>query len=450
MKKEENRMTKGSIPKTLVLFALPLLGSSFVQQLYNTADMMFVGNFVNKIGAAAVGASSLLFTLLIGLFTGVSVGVGVVISQLVGKGDEEKATKTAHTAIAFSLIGGLILTVIGIVFARPLLNLMNTPPSIMGDAMDYLRIYFLSMVPMILFNMGSGIIRATGDSKTPFYVLIAGGLTNVAMDYLLIVHIPLGVVGAAAATCFSQSVTAVLILRILLRGRGGIVLEFSKLKVDRALLNRILYIGLPAGIQGMVITLSNIIVQFYINGYGENAVAAYAAYFKLENLLWMPIVALGQAVTTFSGQNTGAMKFDRLKRGLLTGILMSGAVVIAVAAIILWQPDFFLGLFSNDEEVIALAKTIIFTTFPFYWFYSILESAGGTIRGMGFSVTSMSITMGVLCGFRVLLLILNDHFGPGFPGVAMVYPITWGATALSFVVAFFICLKKKKAEVISA
>lgn len=446
MKKKELVMTEGPIGPSLIAFALPLLGSSFIQQLYNTADMIFVGNFVHKQGAAAVGASSLLFTLLIGLFTGVSVGVGILISHEVGRKNREGAVQTSHTAISFGLIGSLFLTAVGIIFAEDLLLLMNTPAEIMRDSILYLRIYFLSMLPMVLYNMGAGILRASGDSKTPFYILVVGGIANIIANTLFIVLIPWGVAGAAIATCISQGVTAVLVLRELYLKEGYIQLEKFRFDLDGERLKRILHLGLPAGIQAMIITFSNIIVQYYINGYGENAVAAYATYFKLENILWMPIVSLGQASMTFAGQNTGALKFDRIKRGALISGLLSGGVVIVISALVLAMPETFFRIFIDDREVIALGKTIVATTFPFYWFYSIIESAGGSIRGMGYSILSMVITIGVLCGLRIVLLVVNDHIGPGFPGVAMVYPVTWGCTALTFAVALAVILRKKKRE----
>lgn len=446
MEKKELVMTEGKIGPSLIAFALPLLGSSFIQQLYNTADMIFVGNFVHKQGAAAVGASSLIFTLLIGLFTGVSVGVGVLISHEVGRKNREEAIQTAHTAISFGLVGSLILTALGIIFSEELLLLMNTPSEIMKDSMIYIRIYFLSMLPMVIYNMGSGILRASGDSKTPFYILVIGGLANIAANTLFIVILPWGVAGAAIATCISQGVTAILILWRLYFKEGYIQMEKFQFNLDRDRLKRILHLGLPAGIQAMVITFSNIIVQYYINGYGPDAVAAYATYFKLENILWMPIVSLGQASMTFAGQNTGALKFDRIKQGALISGLLSGGVVIVISVIVLLMPETFFRIFINDPKVIALGKTIVSTTFPFYWFYSIIESAGGSIRGMGYSMLSMVITIGVLCGLRIVLLIVNDHIGPGFPGVAMVYPITWGLTALAFVISLGIVLRKKKSQ----
>lgn len=444
MSKKQYDMTQGNIWKALVTFALPLLGGSLFQQLYNTADMIFVGNFVNKSAAAAVGASSLLFACLIGLFTGVSVGTGVVVAQKIGAKDMESAHKASHTAIYFSILGGVVITIIGILFSEKLLLLINTPMDILLEADIYLKIYFLSIIPMILYNMGSGIIRATGDSKTPFQILIIGGIVNVLANAFFIILMKLGVLGVAIATCISQLLTAFLVLRYLFRNKSIIKIEKSKLKIDNTLLKNILYLGLPAGIQSMIMTFSNIIVQYYINGYGKDAIAAYAFYFKLENFIWMPIVALGQATTTFVGQNTGARDFDRVKKGTINSVLLSGSVAITVASIILLFPTFFFRIFTSEMDVIDLGRKIIFISFPFYWFYSILETMGGSLRGMGYSIVTMIISVSTMSLFRILVLYILGKYNLEYYQMAVVYPITWGLSALSLTMAFIILLKKKR------
>lgn len=437
MSKKVNTMVEGKILKAIVYFALPLLGGSLIQQLYNTADMIFVGNFINKQAAAAVGASGLLFTCLIGLLTGVSIGVGIVISQKVGAQDIEYANKTAHTAIAFGILSGFILMMTGLIFTEKLLKFMNTPQEIMRESVIYLKIYFLSMIPMILYNMGSAIIRSSGNSKTPFYILIVGGLLNIVANTIFIVLFKMGVAGVAIATLISQGATAILVMLYLFKENFIIRLELKLLKIDLHILKKILYYGLPAGIQSMVITFSNIVVQYYINGYGGDAVAAYATYFKLENFIWMPIVAIGQAVTTFSGQNTGAKNYERVKKGTVIATALSVGMTLCISFLILMFPTIFFRIFIKDITVINLGVKIVFTTFPFYWLYSILENAGGSVRGMGYSITSMSIIIGVICVFRIFLLVMISRFNLGFQGVAFVYPITWFITALMFSFAFF-------------
>ena len=436
-------MTKGKIWTIILSFSLPLLGASLIQQLYNTADMIFVGNFVGKEATGAVGASSLLFTCIIGLFTGVSIGVGVAVSQKIGSKDLEMASKVSHTAITFGIIGGIILTLIGFFSAEFLLTLMNTPKEIMYDSVLYLKIYFLSMLPMILYNIGAGIIRSTGNSKTPFYILIIGGLTNVLANYIFIVVFKMGVSGVAIATALSQTLTAAIVLTYLFKNKTAIKFKTSELKIDFSLLKQILYFGLPAGIQSMLITFSNIIVQYYINGYGGDAVAAYATYFKLENFIWMPIVAIGQASMTFSGQNVGASNYKRVKKGALVAILLSGGLSIIIATIILIFSHTFMRIFIKNEEIIYLGSQIALTTFPFYWLYSILEVLGSSLRGMGYSIVSMYITIICLCGVRISLLYLISKFNLDFKSVAYVYPMTWFFTASVFIIAFLKIINKK-------
>ena len=436
-------MTKGKIWTIILSFSLPLLGASLIQQLYNTADMIFVGNFVGKEATGAVGASSLLFTCIIGLFTGVSIGVGVAVSQKIGSKDLEMSSKVSHTAITFGIIGGIILTLIGFYSAEFLLTLMNTPKDIMYDSVLYLKIYFLSMLPMILYNIGAGIIRSTGNSKTPFYILIIGGLTNVLANYIFIVVFKMGVSGVAIATALSQTLTAAIVLTYLFKNKTAIKFKTSELKIDFSLLKQILYFGLPAGIQSMLITFSNIIVQYYINGYGGDAVAAYATYFKLENFIWMPIVAIGQASMTFSGQNVGANNYKRVKKGAFVAILLSGGLSVIIATIILIFSHTFMRIFIKNEEIIYLGSQIALTTFPFYWLYSILEVLGSSLRGMGYSIVSMYITIICLCGVRISLLYLISKFNLDFKSIAYVYPMTWFFTASIFIIAFLKIIGKK-------
>ena len=436
-------MTKGEIWTIILSFSLPLLGASLIQQLYNTADMIFVGNFVGKEATGAVGASSLLFTCIIGLFTGVSIGVGVAVSQKIGSKDLEMASKVSHTAITFGIIGGIVLTFIGFFSAEFLLTLMNTPKEIMYDSVLYLKIYFLSMLPMILYNIGAGIIRSTGNSKTPFYILIIGGLTNVFANYIFVVVFKMGVSGVAIATALSQTLTAAIVLTYLFKNKTAIKFKTSELKIDFSLLKQILYFGLPAGIQSMLITFSNIIVQYYINGYGGDAVAAYATYFKLENFIWMPIVAIGQASMTFSGQNVGANNYKRVKKGAFVAILLSGGLSIVIATIILSFSHTFMRIFIKNKEIIYLGSQIALTTFPFYWLYSILEVLGSSLRGMGYSIVSMYITIICLCGVRISLLYLISKFNLDFKSVAYVYPMTWFFTASIFIIAFLKIIGKK-------
>ncbi len=414
----------------MLLFSLPLVAGSVFQQLYNTADFIFVGNLVGKNAAAAVGASGILVTCLIGLFTGIAVGTGVVVSQDIGARNGESVRECGHTAVTLAVVMGILLTLVGELGAVAILKFMHTPGEIMPEAVAYIRLYFLGMLPMILYNVGSGILRACGDSRSPFYVLAAGGFLNVCADWLCIAVLGMGVRGAAIATTVSQSFSAVMILAFLLRGNQFFQLKVSALCVSRKSLGRILANGLPAGIQAMVITLSNMVVQYHINGYGTSAVAAFATYYKLENFTYMPVLAFGSAVTTFAGQNYGAGKMDRVRKGARVAAILSSLIVAALAFFLLAIGHTALGWFVKDEEVIHNGLLIIGVTFPLYWMNSLIEVLSGTLRGLGRSLTSMVMILATLCGLRVLVITILDLHFHDIRILATVYPISWGAAIL--------------------
>ena len=441
-------MTSGRILPQLVLFSIPMLGSSLVQQLYNTADLLFVGNFAGKTSAAAVGSSGLIFTCLIGLFTGISTGAGISISHLWGAGKKDKASKSAYTAMLVGIIGSFILMVIGILGANKILEILQTPSEVMKEAVTYIRIYFLSMIPMIIYNMGSSILMACGNSKIPFYILILGGITNIIADTVLVAILRYGVVGAAIATSISQTVTAVCMVWYLMSKNSPINVFYKNTKLELYALKEILKYGLPAGIQSVIITVSNVVVQYYINGYGENVVAAYAAYFKIESVIYLPIMACGQAITTFVGQNYGIGLYDRIKKGAIHGVLLSCAITIGMTKLVLMVPEVAVRLFINDSEVISHGIHILMTTFPVYWIYAVLVVIGGALRGMGYALTSMIIIMFGLCGLRVVLLYLINQFELHFNAIATVYPITWTITALGFSIIFCIVMIKQRKKLI--
>ena len=439
-------MTEGSIVTPLIRFILPLIGSSIFQQLYNTVDFLYVGNLLNKTSAAAVGASSTLITCCIGLFSGISVGTGVVSGQAVGAGHHEKADRVLHTSVTFGTAGGLILMILGLLFAPGILRLLNTPENVMPEAVLYIRIYLLSIPMMIYYNMCAGELRALGDSRTPFHILIICGFLNVAADAFLMIVIPLGVAGVAIATAVSQGMSAVLITRALTRDDLPVRLSARKMEVDRALLGEILRIGLPSGIQTVIITFSNVMVQYHINAFGEVAVAAFATYYKAENFIYLPIMAFGQASTTFSAQNTGAGQFGRIRRGTVLTAGISMAVTALIAGLILCFPTTVFSWFMKDREVVASTVLLAMVSFPFYWIYPIMEVTGGALRGMGYSISSMIIILSNLCALRVSLLAVFSRRFHSLRSLAAVYPITWASAASCFVVLFIIVMRRKARE----
>jgi len=434
-------MTKGPIFGPLIRFILPMIGGSVFQQLYNTVDFIFVGNVMDKTAAAAVGASATLINVTIGLFTGISVGTTVVAAQAIGSGRDDIGRKALHTSVAFGLIGGILLLLLGGFFAPNILQLLNTPATVMPQAVTYIRIYLISVPMLVFYNMVSGSFRAEGDSSTPFTVLVICGLLNVVFDALFMIVIPLGVAGAAIATTFTQGLSALLIGLFARRPSRRLRLSAREIRIDKEILIKVLKIGLPTGIQTIIITFSNIIVQFYINGFGDTAVAAFATYYKVENLNFLAILAFGQASTAFAGQNMGAGEYRRIRKGSLiltfTGVVIvlcvSGAILIFSGTVFRW--------FMKDPEVIRNAVSLAMVSFPFYWIYPAIEVFGGAVRAMGHALTSMFIIIANLCVVRITLLAaLSKNIGT-LQSIAAVYPITWATAAACFTVAFSLFLR---------
>lgn len=436
-------MTKGPIVGPLFRFILPLVGSSIFQQLYNTVDFLFVGNFLNKTSAAAVGASATLITCTIGLFSGISVGTSVAAAQAIGGGDRDRAERALHSSVTFGLVGGLLLMTLGILFAPALLRLLRTPETVIPQAVTYIRIYLISVPMLIFYNMVSGGMRAYGDSRSPFLVMAVCGLLNVVLDALFIVWIPLGVAGVAIATAITQTLSALLVGFLASRKGNVIRLSARKLGIDGEVLGKVLRIGLPTGIQTVIITFSNVMVQYYINDFGETAVAAFATYYKVENFIYLPIMAFGQASTTFAGQNTGAGQYRRILRGTVITALIGAAVVGCLVIVFVSFPRTIVGWFMKDGDVVENALKIALVSFPFYSIYPILEVTGGALRGMGKAIGSMIVIILNLCVLRITLLAIFSATIHTIQSLAAVYPITWAGAALSFVVFFTIVMRRR-------
>ncbi len=429
-------LTEGVIWKQLLLFTLPLLGSSLIQQLYNTVDLLFVGNFLGKEAFAAVGASSLIITCLVGFFTGLSAGTAVISAQTFGRKSKAELQRAVHTAIGLSFLGGAVLMAIGYSGAPLFLRWMNTPAEILGISVSYLRIYFLSLLSVVTYNMGSGILRAVGDSKSPLLYQLIGGITNIVLNALFLIVLGYGVEGVAWATLFSQTVAAGCVLIHLSITNGDHHLSWSKIRIDKETIFRILHVGVPVGLQSLVITLSNIFVQYFINGFGVEAIAAFAAYFKVELVIYLPIVAFGQAITTFSAQNIGAGEIERMKKGTRDCLLMGITLAIITSALMLIFGREAFWLFNRDSLVIDYGIRIIQTTFPFYFLYVILEVLGDSIRGSSKSIPPMIIVLLNICVLRTILLFTITTYYADLRGVAITYPVTWATTAVCMSVYF--------------
>ena len=457
--KKNTDLTKGPVARSLILFALPLLGSSLVQQLYNTVDLICVGRACGTNASAAVGASSLLITCLVGFFGGLAVGASVLVANLLGAGRKREVKTAVRAAVSLSFWGGIFLTALGLFLAPHFIAWLHTPAEIVPDAVLYLRVYFLSLVFVVMYNMCAGVIRAMGDSASPLRFQLVGGIINVVMDGVFVLAFHMGVAGVAWATLFSQGVAAALALRYLCRMRNeyrldpGTYRRAGKLRFRalvtgqkarttvgvgsqmppdaiRPALQKILSVGVPAGLQSLVITLSNVFAQYHINTLGTTDIAAFTAYFKVELLLYLPIVAIGQAASTFVGQNVGARDFARAKRGTRDCVLLGIALTVCTAALLLVFGKYAFWLFNKDTAVIAEGLKIIRVTFPFYWVYVLLEVYGASIRGAGRATPPMVIILSNICVLRTILLFALVPQLQSAQAVAMCYPITWATTAL--------------------
>lgn len=430
-------ITAGVIWQQLLLFFFPILLGTFFQQLYNTADAIIVGKFVGKEALAAVGgATGNLINLIVGFFVGLSSGATVIISQFFGGRRDEDVSKAVHTAAAMALTGGLGLTVLGMMFSPALLRWMDTPEEVMEHAVTYIRIYFAGMIPNLIYNIGSGVLRAVGDSRRPLLFLICACMINILLDVVLVVGLDMGVAGAALATILSQSVSAVLVVITLMRSNYAYRLNVRKIRFHGELLGRIIHIGLPAGLQSVMYSLSNVIIQSSINGFGTDILAAWTAYGKLDGLFWMTVSAFGISITTFVGQNFGARQYDRVKKSVRVCLGMCAATTIVISTLLLLFGGTLYHMFSDDAEVVRLGMEILRLLVPTYLTYICIEVLSGAVRGAGDSVIPTLITLGGVCLLRVVWVQVVAPACGTLNMVLLSYPITWALTSVLFIVYY--------------
>ena len=427
----------GSIPRQLLVFFLPIWFGTLLQQLYNTADTLIVGNFVGTNALAAVGATGAFVNLLVGLFVGLCSGAGVVVAQSYGARDVDAVDRQVHTALVFSVVIGAVLTVVGLLSAEPVLRLMGTPDEILGDAALYLRIYFLGMIPQILYNMGTNILRAAGDSKRPLYFLIVASLVNIVLDVVFIAVFHWGVAGAALATIISQLASAVLTLRCLAGSQGmPWHLSATKLRMEKAILVAICTIGIPAAAQSALYNVSNMMIQSCMNGFGTDTIAAWGVYGKIDFIFWMTINSLGIAITTFAGQNFGAQQYDRVRRGTRICLEMAAGITLFISVVFYFAAGPLFRLFSQDPEVIAVGVEMMHVLVSAYVTYVCIEILSGALRGCGDVRVPTLITVFCVCGLRILWLLTAVPVWHSVVTVELSYPITWTLASLLFVIYY--------------
>ena len=426
---QNNLMTEGSIVKSLLLFALPLIFGNLLQQLYNTADSIIVGNFVGANALAAVGSSGSPIYLLIGFSQGLAVGAGVVVSQFLGAKDHREAQEAVHTSLAIAAILGVVLTVGGILVCRSLLVWMNTPAEVLEDAVTYMRIYFGGVLFSVIYNMAAGILNAAGNSQRSLIYLGCASITNIILDLVLIAGLRMGVEGAAIATDISQLVSCVLSLRFLIKSTDDCRVIPREIRLHKKMAARIIRVGLPTGIQNMVISFSNVLVQASVNSYGSAAMAGFAAYMKIDGFNILPVSSISMAATTFVGQNYGAGRLDRVKKGTWVTLAMGLVYTLATGALLLLGQDVIMHLFTNDETVVFFGEAAMHWFCPFYFLLSILHGLAGAVRGTGASVPPMVVLLVSLCLFRIVWIQWVLPLFSGIEGVFILYPVSWALGA---------------------
>lgn len=436
-KNEGVNLTEGSIFKPLLQLFLPIVFGIFFQQLYNTSDAVIVGNFVGKEALAAVGGGTgAIVNLIVGFFTGISSGAAVIISQMYGAKDSDGISKTVHTAILLAVVIGMVLTVLIFMFAKDVLLLMGTPEEIMAYSVQYFKIYSIGMIPSLIYNMGAAIFRAVGDTKRTLYYLIITCIVNIILDLFFIICFNLGVAGAAVATIISQLISAILILSALYKSKEDIKFIPSQIKFTGNILKRIIYIGVPSGLQSVMYSLSNIVVQSTINSFGTDTIAAWAAYSKTDAFLWMTVNSMGVAVMTFAGQNYGAAKYDRIRKCVKVGMAVIMTITILMGLGLYFFGQGIISLFNSDDAVIEIGVKMIRFMLRVYILYVPIEIFSGMLRGVGDAVVPTVITCFGICVLRVVWLIAVVPYNHTLTMVLANYPITWVVTTAMFTIYY--------------
>lgn len=441
-------MTQGNIWKLLITFSIPLIIGNLLQQMYNTADSIIVGNFVGSNGLAAVGSGTALINLIIAFAQGAAVGAGVVVSQYIGADKKDKIKISVHTSICISIILGLILSLLGIFASPSLLIMMKTPKVVLKSSILYLQIYCGGLIFNVIYNMATGILNAAGNSKKPLVYLAIASFTNIILDLLFIKIFKLGVMGAAIATDISQAISCILAIGYLLKVKSDYKLYIKDLKINKETAVKIIKIGLPTAIQNMVISFSNVLVQSSVNAYGATAMAGYAAYLKIDGFNILPVLSISMAVTTFTGQNVGANRLDRVKKGMYSSLIMVLVYTAFIGAVLLILSHQVLGLFTHSAQVIMYGQLVMKYFCPYYFLLGILNVLAGTVRGAGKGIPPMIILLFSMCIFRILWIKIALPFYSSIDGVFILYPISWlvGAILMIFYTKFGKWLPHKQME----
>ncbi|MFA9466529.1 MAG: MATE family efflux transporter [Velocimicrobium sp.] len=433
----KNLMTEGSISKKITMFAMPIFFGNLFQQLYNIVDSLVVGNFIGRDALAAVSSSGSLIFLLVGLFGGIFVGAGVVISRYYGARELEKVELAIHTTIAFGLVAGVVLTILGVCLSPFILQLMGTPKTVLPNSILYFRIYFSGVLSVVMYNTASGIFQAVGDSRHPLYYLMVSSITNVILDLLFVAVYHWGIAGAGIATVLSQSISAILAFYRLCHINTEYRVQIKKIRFHGPMLKQVLKLGIPSGLQNSIIAFANIVVQSNINSFGAIAVAGCGAYSKIEGFGFLPITSFALALTTFIGQNLGAHEYERAKKGARFGILTCVFLAELVGLFIYLFAPIFISAFNSDAQVVGFGSLQAHTVTLFYFLLAFSHCLAGILRGAGKSIIPMIVMLLCWCIIRVTYVTVITHYIPQIQVIFWAYPITWTLSSIVFTLYYY-------------
>ena len=439
-------LTEGPIFRKLLLFALPFLGSSLIQEMYSMVDVMIIGKFIGTEASAAASSGTDITSLLLKIFSGIGVGVGIAVARAYGAKNDTWISEIVHTVALATMVSSVALTAAGIFMTRQLLIMMNTPDNVLDAATVYMRIYFLSIFAAIFYNMANGILSALGDSASTLLYQIIGGAVNVAGDAVMCFVFHAGINGIAAASVLAEAAAAVLAVARLRKLPEAYRLSGRKLHINPGALKEVLRLGIPSAMQSGLVSFCNLTVQAQINSLGTLSIAAFSAYFQVENFICYPIGAVGSAYVTFVGQNSGAGRYDRLKKGLRTSLFMSVIVSCGLTAVVLALGTPVFGMFTSDPEVRDLAFLMALRSYPFYFLFSFYDIYGADMRGRRITLPPMILSLTCMVGLRLAVLFYIMSRGPDPAVVVILYPITWAAVAVSFFLGRLFCIEKGKYE----
>ena len=442
---QKNQITEGVIWKQLLIFFFPIVIGTFFQQIYNTADSIVVGRFVGKEALAAVGGSvNQIVNLVVEVFVGLTSGASVIVAQFYGAKDRKNLNKTLHTSYAFGIAIGLVVAVIGLFLTNTVLELMKTSQELMADSRLYLHIYFCGMIFNIIYNMGASILRAVGDSRRPLYVLMVTCGLNIVLDILLVVIFHLGVMGVALATVTCQGISSILVTSMLMKEHPLFRLKLREIRFYRVSLRAVLRIGVPAALEATMYTIANLIIQVFVNELGTDTVAAWGTFAKIDAVYWMVVNAFGISITTFVGQNFGAGKVRRMRKSVGVCMVMAYAGAFLVSGVLAGP---LYRLFTTDEGVVRIGVDMMHFLLPSYFMYVVIGILSGALRGAGRVLVPMLLTCGGVCLIRIIWMFGVFPTHSGINMIMLSYPVSWGITAVLFIIYYFMKFPKKESQI---